>query len=94
MLPAALIGAVIAAALGALLSLPIRELGGVWTAIATLAFAYFFDAVIVKLPFVGGGESLSQGTVVPRPIIGPLRLQATKPSSRSCSWCSCWSRWP
>jgi len=70
-LPAALIGAVIAGAVGALLSLPIRRLGGVWTAIGTLAFAYFFDSVVLNLPFVGGGASL-QGTVVPRPVIGPI----------------------
>jgi len=71
-LGAALIGAVIAAALAALLSLPIRRLGGVWTAIATLAFAFFFDAVVVRLPFVGGGSnSLLTGTRVPRPVLGP-----------------------
>ena len=62
-----------------MLSLPIRRLGGVWTAIATLAFAYFFDSVIVKLPFVGGGDaSLLQGTVVPRPVIGPLNFDDDK----------------
>jgi ABC-type branched-subunit amino acid transport system permease subunit len=69
---AALIGGVVAAAVGAVLSLPIRRLGGIWTAIATLAFAYFFDAVMVKLPFVGGGDAaLMAGTDVPRPVIGP-----------------------
>jgi branched-subunit amino acid ABC-type transport system permease component len=78
-LPAALIGGLIAAALGAVLSLPIRRLGGVWTAIATLAFAYFFDSVVVNLPFVGGGEtSLLQGTIVPRPVIGPFDLASDK----------------
>lgn len=72
---ASLIGAVLAAAVGALLALPILRLGGVWVAIATLAFAYFFDAVIVKLPWVGGGDtSLLQGTRVPRPTIGPWDL--------------------
>jgi branched-subunit amino acid ABC-type transport system permease component len=72
---AALIGAVLAAVVGALLSLPILRLGGVWVAIATLAFAYFFDAVMVKLPWVGGGDtSLLQGTRVPRPTIGPWDL--------------------
>ena len=41
-------------------------------AIATLAFAFFFDAVMVKLPWIGGGDtSLLQGTRVPRPVIGP-----------------------
>ncbi len=74
-LPAAFIGAGIAAALGALLSMPVRRLGGIWTAIATLAFAYFFDSVVLNLPFVGGGEtSLLTGTSVPRPLVGPFDL--------------------
>jgi branched-chain amino acid transport system permease protein len=78
-LVAALIGGLIAAAAGAVLSLPIRRLGGVWTAVATLAFAYFFDAVMVKLSWVGGGEtSLLQGTVVPRPELGPFDLANDK----------------
>lgn len=68
----AFIGAAIAAAAGALLSLPVLRLGGIWVAIATLAFAFFFDAVIVKLSWVGGGDtSLLQGTRVPRPVLGP-----------------------
>ena len=70
---AAVIGAVIAAVVGALLSLPVLRLGGIWVAIATLAFAYFFDAVMVKFSFVGGGQtSLLQGTRVPRPSLGPF----------------------
>src|SRR5205823_4173803 len=70
---------VIAAALAAVLSLPIRRLGGVWTAIATLAFAFFFDSVMVKLPFVGGGDnSLLTGTKVPRPVLGPFDFQSDK----------------
>ncbi|MCY4163793.1 MAG: ABC transporter permease [bacterium] len=69
---AILIGAVIAAAVGALLSIPVLRLGGVWLALATLAFAYFFDSVMVKFPWVGGGDtSLLQGTRVPRPELGP-----------------------
>jgi ABC-type branched-subunit amino acid transport system permease subunit len=44
-----------------------------------LAFAAFFDAVVVKLPFVGGGDtSLLQGTRVPRPVIGPWDLADDK----------------
>lgn len=75
----ALVGALVAAATGALLSLPVQRLGGVWVAIATLAFAAFFDAVMVRLPFVGGGgTSLLQGTRVPRPVVGPWDLADDK----------------
>jgi len=78
-LAAAFIGAGIAAVVGGILSLPIRRLGGVWTAIATLAFAYFFDSVIVKLPFAGGGDtSLLTGTKVPRPVVGPIDFASDK----------------
>jgi ABC-type branched-subunit amino acid transport system permease subunit len=67
-----LIGACVAAVLAALVSLPVRRLGGVWVAIATLAFAYFFDSVMVKFDWIGGGgTSLLQGTRVPRPVLGP-----------------------
>lgn len=71
----AVAGALIAAVVSALLALPLVRLGRVWVAIATLAFAAFFDAVVVKLPFVGGGgTSLLQGTRVPRPVVGPWDL--------------------
>jgi ABC-type branched-subunit amino acid transport system permease subunit len=76
---AALVGATIAALVAGLLSLPIRRLAGVWVAIATLAFAFFFDAVMVRLPFVGGGDnSLLTGTKVPRPVIGPWDFRDDK----------------
>lgn len=76
---AGLVGALLAAAVGALLSLPLLRLSGVWVAIATLAFAFFFDAVMVQLPFVAGGDtSLLQGTRVPRPTIGPWDLADDK----------------
>ena len=75
----ALLGGLLAAALSALLALPLVRLGRVWVAIATLAFAAFFDAVVVKLPFVGGGgTSLLQGTRVPRPLLGPWDLSNDK----------------
>jgi branched-subunit amino acid ABC-type transport system permease component len=68
----AVVGGIVAAAFGALLSLPIRRLHGIWVAIATLAFAFFFDAVMVKFSWVGGSDTaLFQGTRVPRPVIGP-----------------------
>jgi branched-chain amino acid transport system permease protein len=75
---AAVAGAVTAALVGALLSLPIRRLGGVWTAIATLAFAYFFDAVMVKMTWISGGVSVLQGTVAPRPSLGPIDFDSDK----------------
>ena len=76
---AVFVGAAIAAAVAALLAVPLVRLGRVWVAIATLAFAAFFDAVVVKLPFVGGGAtSLLQGTRVPRPAIGPVDLGADR----------------
>ena len=63
-------GIPIAAIVGVLLSLPVLRLGGVWLAIATLAFAFFFDAVMVKFSWVGGGPTaLLTGTKVPRPVL-------------------------
>jgi branched-chain amino acid transport system permease protein len=76
---AAFVGAAVAAAVAAVLSLPVLRLGGVWVAIATLAFAYFFDSVMIKMPWIGGGDtSLMQGTRVPRPTIGPWDLADDK----------------
>ncbi|MCH7788624.1 MAG: ABC transporter permease [Acidobacteria bacterium] len=76
---AAVLGAFIAAVVGALVSLPVLRLGGIWLAIATLAFAYFFDAVVVKFSWVGGGNtSLLQGTRVPRPTLGPFDFSNDK----------------
>ncbi|WP_419924048.1 ABC transporter permease [Candidatus Poriferisocius sp.] len=69
---AAIVGALIACGVGVLVSIPVLRLAGVWLAIATLAFAYFFDSVVVKFSWVGGGDtSLLQGTRVPRPELGP-----------------------
>jgi branched-chain amino acid transport system permease protein len=76
---AAFVGAAVAAAVAAVLSLPVLRLDGVWVAIATLAFAYFFDSVMIKMPWIGGGDtSLMQGTRVPRPTIGPWDLADDK----------------
>jgi branched-chain amino acid transport system permease protein len=75
----ALIGAVIAAAVGALLSLPLLRLNGIWIAIATLAFAYFFDSVMVKFSWVGGSADAAGGSLkVPRPLIGPWDFASDK----------------
>ncbi len=76
---AAFIGAAIAAVVGVLIALPFLRIGGVWLAIATLAFAFFFDSVMVKLSFVGGGEtSLMQGTRVPRPSFAGIDFNNNK----------------
>jgi len=73
------VGAVVAAVVAGALAVPLVRLGRIWVAIATLAFATFFDAVIVKLPFAGGGStSLLQGTRIPRPLIGPIDLANDK----------------
>ncbi len=68
---AMLVGALIAAVVGALLSLPVLRLGGIWLALATLAFGFFFDSVMVKFDWVGAQSSL-QGARVPRPTLGPI----------------------
>lgn len=76
---AAIIGAVIAAGVGALLSIPLLRLNGIWIAIATLAFAYFFDSVMVKFSWVGGTQDAGAATqVVPRPVIGGLDFASDK----------------
>ena len=76
-LTAAVLGAAIAALVGAILSLPVLRLGGIWLAIATLAFAFFFDSVMVKFSWVGGG-ALLKGTAVPRPVLGPIDFDNDK----------------
>jgi len=58
------IGAALAAAVGALIAIPAMRLGGVFLALATLAFALMADNVVFPLDSVGGGGS---GLPVPRP---------------------------
>jgi branched-chain amino acid transport system permease protein len=58
------VGAVIAAAVGALLAIPALRLGGIYLALATLAFAMMFESVFVPLDWVSGGVL---PTKVPRP---------------------------
>jgi branched-subunit amino acid ABC-type transport system permease component len=68
----ALIGGAIAAVVGALLSLPLLRLNGIWIAIGTLAFAFFFDSVMVKFSWVGGSATAAGSALtVPRPLLGP-----------------------
>ncbi len=67
----AITGALLAAVVGALLSLALLRLNGIWIAIATLAFAFFYDAVMVKFSWAGGTADGSARQVVPRPVLGP-----------------------
>jgi branched-subunit amino acid ABC-type transport system permease component len=67
-LAAMVIGAGVAAAVGALVSIPALRLGGIFLALATLAFALFFERVMLKFEWVGGPPTPMR---VPRPTIGP-----------------------
>jgi ABC-type branched-subunit amino acid transport system permease subunit len=63
------VGAILAAAVGALLSIPALRLGGIYLSLATLAFALMFNSVLVPLDWVGGGPVPLR---VPRPVVGPI----------------------
>jgi branched-chain amino acid transport system permease protein len=68
-------GACVAAAVGAVLALPIRRLGGIYLALATLAFALFFENVMLKFSWISGGTFPLE---VPRPVIGPFDFESDK----------------
>lgn len=68
-MPAMLVGALVAAAVGAVLSVPVIRLAGIYPALATLAFALAFQAVVVPMEWVSGG---ARTLAVPRPLIGPF----------------------
>ena len=63
------IGAFVAAFVGAVLSIPVLRLGGIYLALATFAFALMFESIFVPLGWVGGGATPVE---VPRPVIGPV----------------------
>ena len=69
------LGIAIAAAVGALLAVPALRLGGIYLALATLAFALFFEEVIVKFDWAGGGLL---PVSVPRPILGPINFTSDR----------------
>jgi branched-chain amino acid transport system permease protein len=66
-----LAGALLAAAVGACLAVPALRLGGIYLALATLAFALMFQSVLVPLDWVAGGEG-APPVRVPRPELGPI----------------------
>jgi ABC-type branched-subunit amino acid transport system permease subunit len=74
-IPAMLVGALIAAAVGALIALPALRLGGIFLSLATLAFAFFFQNVLLNFSWVGGGLLPIEA---PRPLIGSIDLGSGK----------------
>jgi len=70
-----LCGTAMAAAVGGLLAVPALRLGGIFLALATLAFALMFDSVLVPLDWVSGGQLPIR---VPRPVIGPVDFASDK----------------
>jgi ABC-type branched-subunit amino acid transport system permease subunit len=69
------IGALIAAAVGGLHAIPALRLGGIFLSLATLAFAYFFQNVLLQLNGVGGGVVPIEA---PRPLIGSIDFRSDK----------------
>ena len=70
-----IVGAVVAAAVGALLAIPVLRLAGIYLSLATLAFALMFEYVLVPVGWIGGGVTPVR---VPRPVIGPFDLSNDK----------------
>jgi branched-chain amino acid transport system permease protein len=68
-LVAMVIGAALSAVVGALVAIPALRLGGIFLSLSTFAFALFFDNVMVKFDWVGGGL---EPEAAPRPTIGPI----------------------
>jgi branched-subunit amino acid ABC-type transport system permease component len=68
-LPTMFIGALVAAAVGALLALPVLRLEGIYLTLATMAFALMWENVLVPQDWISGGQL---GVKVPRPLMGPI----------------------
>jgi branched-chain amino acid transport system permease protein len=69
------VGAAVAAAVGALIALPALRLGGIYLALATLAFALMFEFVVRPLDWVSGGFRPPR---VPRPEIAGISFTDDK----------------
>lgn len=74
-LAAMLLGALISAVAGAVIALPAARLGGIFLALATLAFALMFENVLRPLDWVSGGLTPPR---VPRPRIGNVDFSDDK----------------
>jgi ABC-type branched-subunit amino acid transport system permease subunit len=75
LLVAMVIGAAVAAAIGAVVALPALRLSGLYLALATLAFAVMADGFLFPLDWIGRGQS---GLAVPRPVVGPVDFSANR----------------
>ena len=65
---AMVVGALVAAAVGAVLGFPVIRLPGIYAALATLAFALMFEGLLVPLTWVSGGDG-NLPLTVPRPLM-------------------------
>jgi ABC-type branched-subunit amino acid transport system permease subunit len=74
-LVAMVIGGLIAALVGAFVALPALRLGGIYLALATLAFALMFESVIKPLDWVSNGNVPLK---VPRPLIAGIDFANNK----------------
>jgi branched-chain amino acid transport system permease protein len=68
-------GAVVAAAVGAVVALPALRLSGLYLALATLAFAIMADSFLFPLKWIGGGQT---GVDVPRPQVGSINFSSDR----------------
>ena len=68
-LAAMFLGAIVAAAVGAILAIPVIRLPALYAALATLAFALMFETIIRPITAISGGVVPVQ---VPRPLIGSI----------------------
>jgi branched-subunit amino acid ABC-type transport system permease component len=74
-LAAMCLGALIAAAVGALVAIPALRLGGIFLSLATLAFAFFFQNVLLQIDWISGGII---PIAAPRPLIGSIDFASDK----------------
>jgi len=72
---AAVAAAVVAMLAGAVIAIPLRRLGALELALATLAIAFIADLVIFQVDGIRGG---SNGYTVNPPVIGPFHFTDTK----------------
>jgi branched-subunit amino acid ABC-type transport system permease component/ABC-type branched-subunit amino acid transport system ATPase component len=72
---AAVAGAAVAAVVGLLVALPVRRLGALELALATLTLAFVGDTLIFQLDEIGNG---STGYLIPEPTIGPFDFNESR----------------